>query len=175
MDYNLCQQAGFSAEVKKVARENAENIINKKDERIARTDDITVDGKKAVNDQRFDHAKVDKHGSPILDRDGNLTGGSQQKCHFGDVKKYDQYSNPKLSEKYKGAEIDVPSDQYEDIQRRCSEQIDKLEPQEQRLRADGKCDLADRKRADIERKKDLKKRLRDSGVVTVNLTRPDNI
>ena len=166
MDDNLRQQAGFCAEVKHTARENAENIINGSDERIARTDDITVDGKKAVNDQQFDHAKVDEHGRPILDRDGNLIGGSQQKCHFGDVNKYDKYSNPELYEKYKGAEIDVPSDEYQDIKRRYSEQIRKLEPQEQRLRADGKYDLADRKRDEIERKKDVRKRLRASGVST---------
>lgn len=99
VDDNLRQQAGFSAEVKQTARTNAANIINKSDERIARTDDIPVDGKKAVNHQRFDHARVDEHGSPILDWDGNLTGGSQQKCHFGDVKKYDKYSsNPELYE-----------------------------------------------------------------------------
>ena len=166
-DDNLRQQAGLSAEVKNVACTNAENIINKRGERIARTDDITVDGKNQVNHPQYDHVKVDKHGRPILDQDGNLTGGSQQKCHSGDVSKYDKYSsNPELYEKYKGTEIKVPSDQYEDIQRRYSEQIRKLEQQEQRLRADGKCDLADRKRAEIERKKDVKERLRDSGVST---------
>ena len=71
-----------------------------------------------------------------------------------------------MYEKYKGSEIDVPSDQYEDIQHRYSEQIDKLEQQEQGLRADGEYDKADQKRDQIERKKDVKKRLRSSGVST---------
>lgn len=72
-----------------------------------------------------------------------------------------------MYEKYKDAEaFDVPSDQYEDIQKRYSERISKLEKQEQRLRADGKGDLADQKRSEIERCKDLKKRFRDSGVST---------
>ena len=167
MDDNLRQQAGYSAEVKQTARENAENIINKKDERVARTDDVTVDGKNQVNHPQCDHVEVDKHGNPILDQDGNLTGGSQQKFHFGDVKKYDRYSSdPELYEKYKGVKIDVPSDQYEDIKHRCSERIDKLEQQEQRLRADGKYDLADRKRDEIERIRDVKKRFRASKVST---------
>lgn len=37
---NIQQQAGFSAEVKVVARENAEAIINKSNQRVVRTDDI---------------------------------------------------------------------------------------------------------------------------------------
>lgn len=163
---NLGQQAGFSAEVKKTARTNAKNIINGKDERIARTDDISINGENQVNHEQFDHAKVDKNGNPILDQNGNLTGGSQQKVHYGDGKKYDKYSKPDLYEKYKDAEFDVPSDQYKDIQKRYSEKISKLEEQEERLRADGKNDIADQKRAEIERRKDLKKRFRDSGVST---------
>jgi len=163
---NLHQQAGYSAEVKKTARSNAENIINKKEERIARTDDITVNGKKTVNHEKFDHAKVDKNGNPILDQNGNLTGGSQQKVHFGDVRKYDKYSKTELYEKYKDTVFDIPSDQYEDIQKHYSERIRKLEEQEQRLRADGRNELADQKRSEIKRRKDLKKRFRDSGVST---------
>ncbi len=140
---NLRQQSGYSAEVKKTSRTNAENIINKSDERIARTDDIYINGEKHGNHEKFDHAKVDKNGNPILDQNGNLTGVSQQKVHYN-VKKYDDYSKPDLYEKYKDAEaFDVPSDQYEDIQKRYSERISKLEKQEQRLRADGKGDLAD--------------------------------
>ena len=71
-----------------------------------------------------------------------------------------------MYEKYKDAEaFDVPSDQYEDIQKRYSERISKLEKQEQRLvQMEG--DLADQKRSEIERCKDLKKRFRDSGVST---------
>ncbi len=163
---NLRQQAGFSAEIKKTTQTNAENIINKSDERIARADDISINGKKQVNHEQFDHAKVYKNGNPILDQNGDLTGGSQQKTHYGDVKKYDKYSKPDLYEKYKDTGFDVPSDQYEDIQKRYSEQISKLEEQEQRLRAAGKGDLADQKRAEIERREDLKKRFRDSGVST---------
>jgi len=163
---NLRQQAGFSAEVKKTARTNAENIINRKEERIARTDDITLNGKKTINHEQFDHAKVDKSGKPILDNNGDLSGGSQQKVHYGDIGKYDKYTKTELYDKYKDAEFDVPSDQYEDIQKRYSEQIGKLEEQEHRLRSDGKNELADQKRSEIERRKDLKKRFRDSGVST---------
>ncbi len=163
---NLRQQAGFAAEIKKTSRTNAENIINKSDERIARTADISVNGEKLGNHKKFDHARVDKNGNPVLDKNGNLTGGSQQKVHYN-IKKYDKYSKPDLYEQYKDATFDVPSDQYEDIQKSYSKQISKLEEQEQRLRADGKNDLADQKRAEIERRKDLKKRFRDSGVSTV--------
>ncbi|OQY39446.1 MAG: hypothetical protein B6229_03750 [Spirochaetaceae bacterium 4572_7] len=168
---NLQQQAGFSAEIKKTSRANAENIINKSDDRISRTDDITINGKKAVNHEKFDHANVDKNGNPIFDNNGELVGGSQQKVHFdGDkiegYKKYDKYSKPESYDKYKEAIFDVPSDQYEDIQQRYTERIKNLEGQEKRLRAEGKSDLADQKKSEIERRKDLKNRFRDSGIST---------
>ena len=38
---NIKQQAGFSAEVKSVAKENADKIIRSSDKRVSRTDDIS--------------------------------------------------------------------------------------------------------------------------------------
>ena len=57
---NIHQQAGFSAEIKDVARENAKNIINGSAERKIRTDDLG-----RVNDPLFDHVKLDANGKPI--------------------------------------------------------------------------------------------------------------
>lgn len=59
---NLKQQSGFAAEVKYVARENAENIINKNGQRVVRTDDV-----EKVNDELYDHFRYDKNKN-IIDK-----------------------------------------------------------------------------------------------------------
>ena len=81
---NIQQQAGFSAEVKEVARTNAENIIQRSGERIARTDDVG-----AVNHPKYDTVAVDSGGNPILDSHGNYTSGAQLKT-FSKVENYDK-------------------------------------------------------------------------------------
>lgn len=48
-DMNIKQQAGFSAEVKEVARNNAEQIVKRKKNRLIRTDDLG-----RVNDPLYD-------------------------------------------------------------------------------------------------------------------------
>ncbi len=157
---NYHQQAGFSAEIKTEARTNAENIINKKNTRIRRTDNIGE-----VNHPQYDHVEVDSKGNPILNEDGTFKGGSQQKVH-NSVDKYDKYSKPELFEKYKDTPIDVPSDQIDDIQDRYTKNIEKLKQQEESLRKQGKTELADEKKAEIKRNENVKKRFRDSGVST---------
>ena len=57
---NIRQQAGFSAEVKTVARDNAENIINKNPNRRIRTDDMG-----SVNDPLSDLVTLDVNGDII--------------------------------------------------------------------------------------------------------------
>ena len=157
-DTNLRQQAGFSAEIKNEARTNAENIIKDNKTRIRRTNEVG-----SVNHPKYDHIEVDKNGEPILDKNGDFIGGSQQKMHK-DIKAYDQYTKPELYEKYKGAPTDVPSDQLEAIRERQQKRISKLTLEEQELRKSGKNDLANEKKAEIKRTKDIKKRLRNSKV-----------
>ncbi len=157
-------QAGKSAEIKTTARTNAQNIIDGNKTRISRTDDI---GK--VNHPEFDHVEVDAKGNPILDASGNFVGGSQQKMHFGDVKKYDEYSNTtgkNLYEKYKNGPIDVPSDKLDDIKKYYDKEIKRLKRQEAELKTQGKIEEANKKKEAIARKEDVRKRFRDSRVST---------
>lgn len=58
---NISQQAGFAAEVKEVARSNAEAIINGDSIRKIRTDDLG-----RVNDTLYDTVKIDKNGNIIV-------------------------------------------------------------------------------------------------------------
>ena len=57
---NIHQQAGFSAEVKDVARENAEKIIKGDSTRKIRTDDLGN-----VNDPLYDTVTIDAEGNVI--------------------------------------------------------------------------------------------------------------
>ena len=57
---NYKQQAGFSAEIKETARENAKRIKEEKHTRVTRTDDIG-----RVNDPLYDHVELDEYGNVI--------------------------------------------------------------------------------------------------------------
>jgi hypothetical protein len=159
-DKNYHQQSGFSAEIKTEARTNAENIMMENDVRIKRTDKIGN-----VNHPKFDHVEVDKNGNPILNNDGTFKSGSQQKVHKN-IDTYDKYSKQELYEKYKGAAIDVPTNQLEEIKQRYTETIENLQQQEAKLRKFGKIELANEKKVEIERAKDVKNRFRDAKVST---------
>ncbi len=158
---NYQQQAGFSAEIKTEARTNASNAINKSNERISRTDNIG-----SVNHTKYDHVKVDSRGNPILDKNGNFVGGSQQKMHsYENMKeKYLKYSKKDLYLKYENTPIDIPSDQLQNILDIYSDKIVELEEQEKSLRRSGKIELANQKAEEIKRTKDVKTRFRDSKV-----------
>lgn len=57
---NIKQQAGFAAEDKYTARQNAERIISRSKERYSRTDDLG-----RVNDPLYDHVLLDGNGIEI--------------------------------------------------------------------------------------------------------------
>ena len=69
LERTASSKAGFSAEDKTVARANAEAIIEKRTERMVRTDDIG-----RVNDPLYD--------TVIIDRDGNIVEGSGTQLKF---------------------------------------------------------------------------------------------
>ena len=80
LDYefqNISQQAGFAAEVKEVARSNAEAIINGDSVRKIRTDDLPkttnlLGG--SINNCYYDTVQVDKNG--------NIIEGSEAQMKF---------------------------------------------------------------------------------------------
>ncbi len=160
-DTNYQQQAGFSSEVKNVTRTNAENIIAKSKIRIARTDNIG-----AVNHPQYDSVIVDKNGNPILDKNGQYTGGTQQK-NFSNVKNYDKLLG-KDYEHYKDAKIAVPPDQYDNIIKSWDDKITRDREQSQYLRSNGKDAQADAIDAQIERIQDVKSRTIASKVSTTD-------
>ena len=97
---NLKQQAGFAAEDKYTARQNAEKIINGDKTRVCRTDDLG-----RVNDPLFDHVLLDSDGIEIPDT------GEQMKFVGNDSKACLSKLKSKEFQKYLNtdATITVPS------------------------------------------------------------------
>ena len=152
---NLKQQAGFAAEVKETARENAERIIKGDKTRVVRTDDVG-----RVNDPLYDHVTLDEHGNII---EGS---GSQMKFVGKDPSAaLDKIASPKF-EKYldANAEIEVPSDHYGPMKAEAKARAADLRTQEARLRAEGKNELANKRLAQAEKYEKIDKNLRKSHV-----------
>jgi hypothetical protein len=158
-DTNYQQQAGFSAEVKQVARTNAENIINHDGTRIARTDNVG-----AVNHPQFDLVAVDKNNNPILDANGQYVGGTQQK-NFSKVENYNKLIGRDY-EHYKNAKFAVPPDQYDEIMANWDSTIQNYKKQSEYLRANGNTQQAEVLDKRIEKIQDVKSRTFKSKVST---------
>lgn len=148
---NLKQQAGFSAEVKHVARKNAENIINKTGERVVRTDDIG-----RVNDQLYDHVTYDKNGNIIEQSQmkfvGHDSSSALQKLASKDYQKYLDKDIP----------IDVPSEQYEGIKMEAQVKAKSCYEQAERLKQEGKTDIAEKKLEEAKKYEKISKNVRKS-------------
>ena len=149
---NIKQQAGFSAEVKTQARENAEKIIQgDKVSRSTRTDDMTKqpDGKGRTvggrNEQLYDIAEIDRDGVYI---EGS---GRQLKYIGGDAEGCYQKLLEKKFDKYREAEvpIEIPSDFYDDVKSKLNDRIDSLERQINNAEVKGNFELAEKHRAQL--------------------------
>ena len=154
-EQNIKQQAGFAAEDKYTARQNAEKIIKGEKTRISRTDDLG-----RVNDPLYDHVLLDGEGIEI-------PGTGEQMKFVG--------SNPKAcltkleSEKFQkyldaDATITVPSDYYEGIINEANSRIQSLEKQLARAKENGNKELADSISKKIEKVQKIKDSVKDSGI-----------
>ena len=152
---NIKQQAGFSAEVKEVARENADRIIRGDKTRVTRTDDLGH-----VNDPLYDHVELDARGNV---RPGS---GTQMKFVGSDP---EQALNKLKSSKYQkyidnGVPFEVPSDYYDGIFAEADKQIKSLRKQVEAITARGDSTLAEDKLAEINKLEEIKKNLKKSKV-----------
>ena len=158
---NIKQQAGFSAEVKSVARKNAENIIGGKGNKFTRTDDIG-----RVNDTLTDLVELASDGTEI-------TGtASQMKFVGSSPKALLERLNSKEYQKYidAGVFLDIADDDYEALlgtngkQGIIDEKIKSLREQADRAKQIGKDQVAGQKEAQIEKYEYIRKKLRKSGL-----------
>lgn len=160
---NIKQQAGFSAEVKTVARENAEKIINKNhSSKITRTDDMykqpdgkgkTIGGK---NEQLYDVAAVDKNQIYIENSGRQLkyVGGNAEGC-------YQKLLNKKF-DKYRDADvpIEIPSDFYDAVKEKLGIKEQELHRQIERAEQSGNTTLAQKKSEQLKRVEKTNQNLR---------------
>lgn len=161
---NIHQQAGFSAEVKDVARSNAEKIINGDSSRKIRTDDLG-----RVNDPLYD--------TVTLDASGNMIDGSGAQMKFlgasekdptgaGDAARALEKLQSKKFEKYldHDVKIEVPSDQYDKMIQEANAKIESLSRQLENQKHSGNTAQAQKLREQIDKLEKIKQNLRKSSV-----------
>lgn len=154
-DQNLKQQAGFAAEDKYTARQNAERIIKGDKNRVCRTDDLG-----RVNDPLFDHVLLDGDGIEIPGT------GEQMKFVGSDPKACLKKLESEKFQKYLDADatITVPSDYYEGILAEANKEIASLENQLARAKQDNNQQLASSIEKRIQKIKKIKESVKDSGI-----------
>lgn len=159
---NIHQQAGFSAEVKEVARSNSENIIKRKKITKIRTDDLGN-----VNDPLYDLVDIDKHGRVIKGSGEQMKfiGASENDpTGEGDATRIlSRLKSKKFENKYlnKNAKIKIPSDKYESVVNNINSDINKSSKQLKSIE-----DIDKRKEIEsrIEKQKKIKKLITKSKV-----------
>lgn len=163
---NIHQQSGFSAEVKEVARTNAENILNNNPNRKKRTDDIG-----RVNDPLYD--------TVTLDADGNIINGEETQIKFlgasendpagkGDAFRALDKLESKKFQKYidNDVKIEVPKDQYDNIILEANKKIEDLNKQLVNQKNAGKEEQVKIIQEKIDKLNTIKKNLRKSKVTS---------
>jgi len=138
---NIQQQAGYSAEVAHVARENASNILNGNPERISRTEDVAGYGN---NHTVYDHVKT---------IDGKVIENSASQMKFvsnieGQLKKIAEGKGGGKNDhsRYLQGDLTLPSDQVEKAKEICTREAERLQQQAEYLESQGKYDLAAQKK-----------------------------
>lgn len=161
---NIHQQSGFSAEVKDVARSNAEHIIKGDPTRKIRTDDLG-----RVNDPLYDTVTIDANGN-ILDGSGAqmkfLGASKKDPTGLGDASRALEKLQSKKFEKYleHDAKIDVPSDQYDKMIQEADSKIENLSRQLKNQKESGNTEQAHKIQEKIAKLEKIKRNLRKSSV-----------
>ena len=161
---NIHQQAGFSAEVKDVARTNAERIIKGDSSRKIRTDDLGY-----VNDPLYDTISIDTKGD-IVDGSGAqmkfLGVSKKDPTGAGNAARALEKLQSKKFEKYldQDVKIDVPSDQYDKMIQETNIKIEGLSRQLENQKNDGNIEQVQQLQERIVKLEQIKKNLRKSSV-----------
>lgn len=163
---NVRQQAGYSAEVAKVADDNSRNIINKSNIRTQRTDDNPGrqemnKGLPGGNDQVSDHIET-INGVEIP---GSASQMKIVSDHEGLLKKIAQGKGGgknDLSRYMENDHIDITGEKFEAAQKYCEDQAKELRKQAEHARQHGDPDRAMRQEQEAKNYDELKGKLRKS-------------
>ena len=153
-DSNLKQQAGFAAEDKYTARQNAEKIINKENTRVHNTD---IKGSGDYN-TLYDHI--------ITDKNGNVIGQEQMKFVGNSPKaELQKLASPKFQKYFDAdATITVPSDYYQGIITEADNSIESFKKQIEHAKAEGNTELEKELEEKIKKYEKIKNSIKDSGI-----------
>ena len=150
-------KAGYSAEVKEVARRRAEEAIAGEKPTTVRTDDLSGH----VNDPLFDiTSKVDASGNPVPGSSAQMKFRGKNPSECLDI------LSGKGCRKYieNDCKLMVPSDYYDGVKEELANRIQKVEAQVERLRANGNTEALAKREAELAKLKTIDKNLRKSKV-----------
>lgn len=157
---NIKQQAGFAAEVKGVARKNADAIIEGSDHRFIRTDDLG-----RVNDQILDIVELDVLGQEVIGQ------GAQMKYVGGNPEELLAKLRSAKYRKYLDADalLDIPDDYFDALSGDngiISQKIAKLQEEIDTLQEKGNSDALAKKQAQMKDLKKIQKNIRKGGLTS---------
>lgn len=159
-DQNVKQHAGYAAEV--ISKEK-DNLLAKADKSGVRT--YVADDRPDMfhkNDPYVDKIRVNSNGDIIERIQVKFVGDSPEQCLSKlKSKKYDKYFNDGKVDK-----VEVPKDYYDRMKALIPEKKASLEKQFERLKMEGKDDIAVKKQAEIERYNKIDHMLEKSTVTT---------
>lgn len=137
-DQNIKQHAGFSAEIISVAKENLRAKFDKTGITAYRADDLPAEYGFKKNDQFVDKVRMDRDGNIIETIQMKFVGNTPvENLKKLMSKKYDKYF-----ESGKVDKIEIPKDFYDDVKKLIPQEKGRLERQLDRVKADGKTEVA---------------------------------
>ncbi|WP_342575219.1 hypothetical protein [Paenibacillus sp. FSL M8-0142] len=159
---NIKQQAGFSAEIHYVDKTNAENIINKSNTRVHRSNDIG-----RGNDPQFDILSVDDSGNPSWGAQMKFCGkfGTPEEIRISSENLVDKMSGDKW-ERYRGNDVLVPKEQFVIAKKYAEDQASSLSEQAEKFRSQGQFDKAELLEQKAEKYRQVSSDLKDSGITS---------
>lgn len=158
---NIQQQAGFSAEIIKVSRDNSRNIIEGSNIRVTRTEDHPNFGS---NDQVLDHVET-INGKVISNSGSQMKFVSSPEKLIDKIAKGEGGGKNDLS-RYRENYLDLPSEQVQQAKQYCNQKAQSLAEQAEHLEKKGKFELAGKKREQAEHYKQVEEKIRDSKITT---------
>lgn len=156
---NTKQQAGYAAEVRSTSKKNAEAIIQGKNKRTHRSEDLPQYGKNhnTVDIVEIDNGKITTSQMKFVNNPNQLLkkiagghgGGKNDLSRYLEVDK-----------------LEVPTEQVESMKQYCREQSKALRQQSQHLKAQGNHELAQTKLKEAQNFDNLEDKITDSGLTT---------
>ncbi len=162
-DATVKAQAGYAAEVKTAAKENAEKIIKGEKAQVFRTDDLPKDLKSSggvsvggVNNPISDLVDVGKDGSYIEGTARQLkyvSKDAESCCSKLLSKKFDKYRDADVS-------IEIPKELYDGVKAKLDSKINDLNRQISIAEKNGRTELVQKQREQLNRLQKTKKNLK---------------